>query len=204
MDTLACREFKFSSDTGEVSGYGAIFNNIDKGLDRIQRGAFKKTLKGKANLPMLFSHDQARPIGVWSELKEDSHGLAVAGRISNTTTGQDVRTLAKDGAVTGLSIGYWPTKADYVDDVRVLKEIELIEVSVVAIPMNDLARISGIKSALGRGDQVSREDYEFLLRNTGLSRRKVKRLLDHGFAALSKQSQMVEALNCLAAKLEEF
>jgi hypothetical protein len=40
VDTLATCEFKFSADSGEVTGYGAVFGNVDQGLDRIERGAF--------------------------------------------------------------------------------------------------------------------------------------------------------------------
>lgn len=204
METIACTQFKFSADTGEIAGYGATFGNVDTGDDKIVQGAFSKSLRDKTSLPMLFSHDPTKTIGVWKSLKQDDRGLAVKGRISDTADGRDVRTLAKDGAITGLSIGYWPTKSDYdKNGIRILTEIDLVEVSVVTFPMNELARISAVKSALGRGDQVTRKDLEFLLRDSGLSRRATKRLMDHGYAGLSKQNQTAEALNRLAATLED-
>jgi len=205
VDTLACREFKFSSDTGEVAGYGAVFGNVDQGLDRIQRGAFASSLRERKSLPMLFQHDAVQTIGVWASMREDDHGLAVSGRISDTIQGRDVRTLAKDGAVTGLSIGFIAQDFDISPDgVRVLKQIDLHEVSVVTFPMNQLARVQSVKAALRCGQTPSRDELTFLLRNAGLSRRATRRLLDHGFAGLSKQLQAVEALNWLAAKLEDY
>lgn len=205
METYASREFKFDSESGEISGYGAVFNNIDHGQDKILPGAFSKSLLEKNSLPMLFSHDVAKPVGAWSELSEDDRGLKVAGRISDTSLGRDVRTLAKDQALTGLSIGYRTVNADYEKDgVRLLKELDLIELSLVVLPMNELARISAVKSRLAGGRTVARDDLEFLLRNAGFSRRGVKRLLADGYSGLSQTSQTVDALARLADTLEHF
>ena len=204
MDISCCTQFKVASDTGQITGYGAVFNNVDQGQDRIAPGAFSKTLQGKQSLPMLAHHDPSRVVGVWHELKEDGRGLAVKGRISDTVDGRDIRQLAQDGAITGLSIGYWPSKADYVDDVRVIREIELVEVSVTAFPMNTLAQIASVKAALGRGDEISFNDLELILRYSGLSRRKAKRLLEHGFTGLSKQHQVAETLCRLATVFEDY
>ena len=87
MEHLCSSEFKFSVATGAISGYAAVFGNIDQGGDKILPGAFAKSLQEKSSLPMLYQHDMARPIGVWDSLKEDSHGLAVDGRISDTVDG---------------------------------------------------------------------------------------------------------------------
>jgi phage head maturation protease len=154
---------------------------------------------------MLFQHDAVQTIGVWASLREDDHGLAVSGRISDTAQGRDVRTLAKDGAVTGLSIGFIAQDFDIEPDgVRVLKQIDLHEVSVVTFPMNELARVQSVKAALRCGQTPSRDELTFLLRNAGLSRRATRRLLDHGFAGLTDQHKAAETFDRLTALLEEF
>ena len=206
MRTHATPEIKFDAGTGEVSGYGAVFNNTDHGGDRLMPGAFEKSLAAKGEgLPMLAHHDPTQPIGVWSELREDDRGLRVAGRISDTAYGRDVRTLAKDGAVTGLSIGYWPTDSDYdKGGNRVLKAVELVEVSVVTFPMNELARISAVKSALACGETPSEADVALLLRNSGLSRRATKRVLERGYTGLSKQHQAAELIDRLHQTLRKY
>lgn len=198
MDTIATSEFKFAADTGKLSGYGAVFNNVDLGFDRIENGAFAKSLQAKKNLPMLFQHEPSQTIGVWDSVLEDSHGLLVEGKISNTVLGRDVRTLAKDGALTGLSIGFRTIDSDYDGDVRVLKEVELFEVSVVTLPMNDQARINTVKSLLRKGEIPELCDLEFLLRGVGMSRRATKRLLDGGYPALTKSTQLTELANVLS------
>ena len=206
MRMLASQEFKFDPGTSEVSGYGAVFNNVDRGGDRIQPGAFTDSLAAKAGgLPMLAHHDPTRPIGVWSEVSEDKRGLKVAGRISATADGRDVRTLAKDGAVTGLSIGYWPKDTDIDQNGnRVLKSVDLLEVSLVTFPMNDLARISAVKSQIAAGQTPSEDDIALLLRNSGLSRRATRKLLDRGYTGLSKQHQAVEVLDRLHNTLRKY
>ena len=47
------------------------------------------------------------PIGVFDEIKEDSHGLYVKGRLAlKTQAGQEAYELLKMGALDGLSIGF--------------------------------------------------------------------------------------------------
>ena len=194
MDTIFSPELKVAHDTGQVSGYGAVFRNVDAGYDRIEPGAFAKSLAEKTSLPMLFQHEPASTVGIWDTLAEDSHGLKVSGRISDTTLGRDVRTLAQDGALTGLSIGYRTVDHDYDDGVRVIKQAELWEVSVVTFPMNTLARLQSVKAALREGEIPSEPDLEFLLRRSGLSRRATKRLMDSGYAGLAKLTPELSAL----------
>ena len=82
-------ELKFASDTkpGSFSGYGAVFDNIDDGGDIIVKGAFRDTLAGwqaKGKMPkMLWHHglgmssEDLLPIGYWTGMEEDDHGLKV-------------------------------------------------------------------------------------------------------------------------------
>ncbi len=204
MDTISTQEFKFAAGTGTVSGYGAVFDNVDLGFDRIEKGAFAKSLQAKKSVPMLFQHEPAQTIGVWDSVREDEHGLLVKGRISDTVLGRDVRTLAKDGALTGLSIGFRTVDSDYSGETRILKEVELYEISVVTFPMNDLARVETVKSQLRRGEIPKLSDLEFLLRGAGMSRRATKRLLDGGYPALSKSTELTEIASVLADLRESF
>jgi HK97 family phage prohead protease len=202
MDYAYSREFKFANlKAGQVAGYGSVFGNVDHGLDRIEPGAFRKSLLEHDTIPML--HEHRDTVGVWSSLREDDRGLKVAGKISDTALGRDVRTLARDGAITGLSIGYRPTKHRFDGDVRVLDEVSLMEVSLVTFPMNELARVAGAKSALSRGEVIDRADLELLLRQVGLSRRQAKRLLLHGFAGMSATNTAADLLGRMAARLED-
>jgi hypothetical protein len=47
--------------------------------------------------------------------------------------------------ITGMSIGYITVKQGYSNGVRLLKEIRLLEGSIVSIPMNPEAQVTGVK-----------------------------------------------------------
>ncbi len=185
-------ELKAVSDDGRIEGHGAVFGNIDFGMDRIERGAFKDWLRGGTkSIPMLWQHFSDEPIGVWDELKEDKKGLFVGGQLNlSKDSGQpDVpmawkaRALAKQRAVTGLSIGYQPVDFKFENDVRVLEKLDVLEVSLATFPMNDRARVTGVKN-------FSRADFERGLREEfGLSRKAAELIAARGVAAFMESRE---------------
>lgn len=130
-----------------ISGYASLFEQSDLSGDIVKRGAFSASLLSLSEhkLPMLFGHETTHPIGVWDRLVEDKTGLFVSGRIFD---GADVsaRTarLIQEGALTGLSIGYRVMRSVNTQTGRLLSELDLWEVSVVAFPMLRTARITQI------------------------------------------------------------
>ncbi len=153
---------KAASDDGHIEGLGAVFGNVDLGFDRIERGAFRETLKQlKDGVPMLWQHFSDVPIGLWEGLRETRKGLEVDGQINlDVQQGREARSLTKQGAVKGLSIGYIPKDFEFEDEIRVLKRVDLIEVSLATFPMNPEARVAGVKHATRRELERSlKEDY---------------------------------------------
>lgn len=143
-------ELKEANEEGEFSGYAAVFGNKDDGDDIIEKGAFARTiLEDFSRIKILSQHrGHDLPIGKPLELKEDDHGLYIRGKISDTQTGRDIRTLLKDGVLTEMSIGYDTVKYDFdsITGIRHLKEIRLWEVSIVTWAMNNQAKIDAVKS----------------------------------------------------------
>lgn len=167
---FAC-ELKANGDTGTFTGYGSIFNITDKGGDIVAPGAFAETLaaaKNAGRLPaLLWQHRQAEPIGVYTSMEEDNIGLKVEGKLAlKTARGAEAYELMKMGAISGLSIGYrvrddsW----DRVTGVRTIKKADLVELSLVTIPMNDAARVSAVKAI---EEFESLADFERHLRDAG-------------------------------------
>lgn len=135
-----------SSDTqpGRFSGYAAVFAVADSGRDLIAPGAFSRTLATRTKPPLLWQHDMTNPIGTIDQISEDNRGLFVSGRFSlGSQRGHDANSLVRDGALNGLSIGYRVTqsKRDTKRNLRILTEIDLVEISVVTFPMQPLARL---------------------------------------------------------------
>lgn len=139
-------------DSGSVEGYAAVFNAACAYGDVIQPGAFAKTLaehKAAGTSPLMFwQHNPDEPIGVWTDLTEDARGLRVKGRIiTDTSRGRDVHALIRAGAVRGLSIGFRTRKAEQrPSGGRVLKDVQLVEISPVSLPAQRRAQVTGIKS----------------------------------------------------------
>ena len=110
-------------------------------------------------------------------MSEDRRGLAVKGELADTQLGNEMRTLLKMHAVRGLSIGFRTLDSEWVDDEengvhRVLKEIDLVEVSLVSMAANPLAQVSAVKSRLtSDGTYVpSSKETESMLRKGGFSK----------------------------------
>ena len=130
-----------------ISGYASLFGQADMSGDVVQRGAFAASLLSmNERLPMLFGHETAEPIGVWDRLFEDRTGLFVSGRLIGGNARADrTERLIREGALSGLSIGYRAKRASRRNSGgRKLLELDLWEVSVVAFPMLRSARITQI------------------------------------------------------------
>jgi hypothetical protein len=137
---------------GTVEGYASVFGEIDAARDMVVRGAFADTLRvrGPRRVPMLFQHDPSEPIGIWLELREDSHGLYARGRlIPEVARARELLSLLRAGAVDGLSIGFRAARAriDPRTRVRSLVAVDLWEISIVTFPLLAGARVRAVKQA---------------------------------------------------------
>jgi hypothetical protein len=169
----------------QFDGHGAIFGNVDLGGDVILPGAFKRTLaehRSEGTMPAMFwTHDMSRVPGKWLDLSEDDRGLATKGELAPTDLGKEIHVLLKMEAVSGLSIGFLPKEVDFTSDgVRLLRDIDLFEVSLVALAMNPKAKIQHVKSRLSalleyvpRDDELAelKRECEHFLRAKGFSRK---------------------------------
>lgn len=182
-------EFKFASDqitAGTISGYGSVSGVRDMHGDIVEKSAFAATIRqhkaDKTAPVMLWGHDPDRVIGVWDAFEEDGHGLKVTGRLNlDTQDGREAHALLKQGALSGLSIGYrvmpGGAKIDR-DGVRRLSALDLWEVSLVAFPSNRQSRVHGVKAI------ESRTDFERFLREADFSKSAARKLAAGGWPAL--------------------
>ena len=127
------------------SGYAAVFDSPSEPLpfiERIQRGAFRKSLRSRNDVKFLWNHDAGEILGSTRaktlSLYEDERGLRVEGTLPNTSRGRDVAELLRRGDVDSMSFGFsvpaggdtWNTDGSE----RTLKSVRLHEVSLVAFP----------------------------------------------------------------------
>ncbi len=188
-------KIKSVSESGEFEGYGSVFGVEDSYSDVVVKGAFQKSLAlwaEKGRLPsMLWQHKMSEPIGIYTEMKEDDHGLYVKGRllIDGDDLAKRAHAHAKAGSLGGLSIGFILKDWEYDSQkgVYLLKEIDLWEVSLVTMPANDEARISEVKSMLEKGETPSPSKIERALRDVGFSRSQAKTFMSKGYSAIDAQ-----------------
>lgn len=170
---------EIKADSGgrmEFSAYASTFGNKDHGGDVIQKGAFKDSLKQRGFRPLLWQHNMDQPIGIEKSLREDSKGLIGTWELVDTTLGNEAYKLLKAGAVRSMSIGYIPKDWEYEREgdepewmaTRILKSVDLLENSVVSLPMNEQAQVQSVKkmvedavrAALSKNSEIRNPDDE--------------------------------------------
>jgi len=187
-------EIKAVNEDGLFSGYASVFEEIDSYRDIVKRGAFEKTLaesesKGRA-VPILWQHDAAKPIGVYTELKEDEHGLYVEGQLNmDVQQAREALSLLRQKALSGISIGYNSVRydTDVKSGVRRLYELKLYEASLVTFPACDGARVTDVKTILADGNLPSLPEFEDFLCEAGFSRSQAKAIAGNGLTKLIRR-----------------
>src|SRR5207248_929630 len=127
-------------------GLASTYDNPDLIGDVMMRGCFTKTLsQGGKQRPLLWQHDA--PIGV-VDLTDDPEGLLAQGTLSmDVQAAREAYSLMRDGAVRGLSIGFQTVRESFQGETRQLAEVKLFEVSLTALPCNEKAVVTSIKTA---------------------------------------------------------
>jgi len=148
LDRLFVETKVLADDAGTISGVAWKFGTPDRVGDWIEPGAFKGA---KLPIPLLFGHDINDPVGTWDAAIEKSDGLHLTGKllVDDVARAREVSALVKSGAVRGISIGFITKKAsNRSGGGRTIKSLELLEASLVTIPMHPGARVTSAKSAV--------------------------------------------------------
>lgn len=177
-------EIKAVDEAGNFEGYASVFNNIDLGDDIILPGAFikvKTTRTGQLKLALF--HDLTRLIGA-ADFKQDDHGLFLKGRVNlKVSYARDAYELMKDGTLDSMSIGFNTITSAWEEregrSIRVIKEAELWEASVVPFGMNPEAQVISVKSDIRHFESALRE-------RMGLSQKEAAAVASLGYPALHR------------------
>ena len=139
-----------SSPANEVrfAGYAAVFDRPDKGGDIVRKGAFAAALKRAGEVPLLWQRKAGSVIGRIEHLSEDERGLRVIAALRDARA----ERLLGAGKVDGLSFGYRVREARSTAGLRELVELDLVEVSLVANPMQPKARVHALQVPPSRWD----------------------------------------------------
>jgi HK97 family phage prohead protease len=201
-------QLKKLSDDGTFEGYGSVFGNVDSYGEKVMPGAFIESLakhkREGTKVKMLWQHNPDQPIGVWDDLAEDAKGLWGQGRlILEVQRAKEVYALAKNDAIGGLSIGYREVDTDQDGNIRLLKKLDLYEISPVSFPANRRARIEAVKSErmdefarrLRDGDPMPIKEFEDILREAGVPKAMAVRIASVGYAKAIRSDSEGEKAN---------
>lgn len=155
--TLASIEVKEAgevSDVLHIKAYACAFGNVDSWGDIIVPTACDKFLASEdfKRMALCYQHDTREVIGVINDAGVDEKGMWIEADVLPTTTGKDVQTLIRAGAIKEFSIGYYADeyhfeKRDgYMSDIRILDAITIVEVSPVTRAANDKAVLIDAKA----------------------------------------------------------
>ncbi len=117
-----------------VQGYAAVFDLVDRAGDVFRSGVFSDALP----VPLLVQHRGAA-VGEILAIGEDRRGLWVEASVVD----REVAALVRGGALRGLSVGYRALATRQGVSREILKA-RLIEVSLVAVPMQAAARVEAV------------------------------------------------------------
>ena len=136
-------EVREDGDGMTFEGYAAVFNSDSEPLpfiERIEPGAFRKSLQSRNEIKLLWNHDAGEPLasvrGGTLKLWEDEVGLRAWAKIANTQRGRDTAELIRSGTIDSMSFGFNVIKDSWSDDgsVRTLEQVRVFEISLVSFP----------------------------------------------------------------------
>lgn len=174
-------------------GYASTWD-LDETGDMIEKGAFALSLaEYQETGTICWQHFWDTPIGKPLDVHEDDTGLFVRAKISQTEQGKDALILLRDGVVTKMSIGFviegYRILSDeegeallgveeyaealrtipwWRDGIRVITQIKLYEISLVTIPANMNANVTGVKNGLPAGLKLDAQFESVLAANSDL------------------------------------
>lgn len=148
-----------------LEGYFIRFNErteLQKGLyERIEPSAVERSLE--KDIVCLFNHDTAKVLGRVSngtlKLKADEKGLFGVVEINeNDKEALDIYARVSRGDINACSFGFYPIKEDMnkLDDgvEFVVKDADILEVSVVTFPAYPTTQIEARKSQLEKSNEA--------------------------------------------------
>jgi HK97 family phage prohead protease len=137
-------EIKRTPSGVRIKGYANCTGVRDQDGEIFAPGAFGTSLakhRSGGTAPFMFwghsgsgAYDEL-PIGVWTNLSEDSKGLLAVGLLlPSVQQGAEVISLLEAGSPLGLSVGFITLKDQIINKMRVIQEVDLKEISIVPFP----------------------------------------------------------------------
>lgn len=148
-------EFKADGEEGRFRAVVSVFGNVDRGGDRMVKGAFARTLKERGLPPVYWNHAWTLgPIGHTISAEETDKGLEIEGQFDLESGDPLVKRIhngMRNGSVKEFSFAFETRDSKSVtedgEEVRELTDVELFEVGPVTVGMNPETELLEVASA---------------------------------------------------------
>lgn len=129
-------EKQLNTDERSITSYVSKIS-VDRGGDIVEPDGLDDKNYRK-NPIVLFNHNYDAPVGKNLWLKKEKDGVLAKTQFAKTLFADDIFQLVKEGVLSAYSIGFIPKIWEWNEDDETLsfKEWELLEYSIVSVPMN--------------------------------------------------------------------
>lgn len=149
---------------GRAIPYGQ-WAEIGRFRERVEPGAFARTLRARDDVLLLADHDLGRVLARTANrslvLDDQADGLHFRAELAQFTAADDVLAQAKAGLLSGASIGFYVRDGgeqwNAAGNERTLRDLELVEVSAVSsFPAYDGTSIAARSRRFSAGEIARR------------------------------------------------
>lgn len=198
-----------NTNSGVFEGYASVFDNVDSFGTAVVKGAFINTIKRWKEKnkfpPLLWQHQTNEPVGIFTEITEDDYGLKVTGKllIDDDPLAKRAYAHLKAGSINGLSIGFHIIDIEHNSslDIEIIREVELLEISLVTFPSNEMATVTSLRTRLSQGETPKPKELEKALRDAGFSRSQAKAFLASGYKGLTERDAKANQVDSEISKI---
>ena len=154
--------------TGLAVPYGQDANIGGSYMERFAPGAIDSI----EDVKLFYGHET--PIGVVVAGRETDGGYEITAKVSETSLGNDVLTLMRDGALNKFSVGFVPVSQEQDGSTITRTKVSLKEVSVVPFPAYAGASITEVREESPSEPEIITESESELENNIELDVRSVQ------------------------------
>jgi len=139
----------------QIVGFAALFDQPDRALDMIKPGAFDRVIEQSigARPPLLWEHDPGMVVGAVRNLEITSRGLLVDAVVDQPRACELIacrRAMGLSFGYRAMRVGQWMATTAFRG--RTLLDVDLVEISVVEQPLQDMAQIMIVKRLAERAE----------------------------------------------------
>lgn len=138
----------FNEESRTVEGIAVPYDEVTSATGGAYKERFAQdSIVAEGDIHLYYNHDKDLPIGKVLESRSTPEGFVVKAYISETSKGNDVYALVKDGTINKFSVGFAPIESSVEEGPTIVrKKAKLVEVSLVPQPAYQGAEVTLVRN----------------------------------------------------------